>query len=327
MPVQTHANLQQMFIPVKADFKLPHWPVLTVLVCLVCFGVFMKQESDWRQFENAVERYCMKPQSRLTEIIMTRVDEFRNAQFCGEVMYYVSTSDNEAKEIKDIVSGLKPLSGFSPEDSREYVTQMLTDELRYFRSIVPDDPDHNFAYYTASWNVWHMISSSFAHGGWGHIVFNLIFFLAFAATVEALIGPVAFVAFILVNSLIIGVVDSVVSELIDGHHWTLGLSGIVMGMMGLFAYLLPRGKIRCYYWVIVIFGSVAVPGWMLAGWYIGSDIYQLFSSDDHGAVNVLAHVSGGVSGFFYGFFFLKGSRMLAASLQRDLDKKELTLGV
>ncbi|MDH3554155.1 MAG: rhomboid family intramembrane serine protease, partial [Gammaproteobacteria bacterium] len=226
-----------MFIPVKADFKLKQWPVFTVLVCLVCFGVFLKQASDWREFNLAAQRYCMKPQSHLTKMVMAKVQAIRNAESCGEVMYVLSISDDEAKEISEIVSDLKPLSGFSAEDSRTYVTQMLTDELRYFRSIVPDDPDHNLAYYTGSWNVLHMISSNFAHGDWSHIIFNLIFFFAFAATVEALVGPIAFVIFVFVNSLIIGVTDSVVSELIDGHHWTLGLSGVVMGMMGLFAYL------------------------------------------------------------------------------------------
>jgi len=315
-----------MFVPVKADFKLPHWPVLTVVVCLVCAAVFMKQQSDWSDFGLAVERYCAKSQSRLTEIIMTRVAEVRGARHCGEVMYHLNESDTTTDDIEEIVAALKPLSGYSPEDSREYVTQMLNDELRLFRSIVPDDPDSKVAYDTASWNPLHMLSASFAHGDWGHIIFNLIFFFAFATTVEALIGPAAFVAFIVISSLIIGVTDSIVSELIDGHHWTLGLSGVVMGMMGLFAYLLPRGKIRCYYWFIVIFGSVAVPGWILAVWYIGGDMLQLFSSDDHGAINVLAHVAGGISGFFYGFFFLKGPRLLAENLQKDLDKSSLRVG-
>ena len=312
-----------MFVPVKADFKLPAWPVLTVLVCVVCVGVFLKQESDWRQFSLSVERYCAKPQSHLTQMIMTRVDSMYQAEFCGEVLYHLSQSDDPDSEIANIAITLKPLSGLSPPDSREYVAQMLTDELRYFRSIVKDDPGNNYAYHTASWNAWRMILSSFAHGGWGHLIFNLIFFLAFAATVEALIGPVAFVLFIVVNSLVIGVTDSVVSSLAANHHWTLGLSGIVMGMMGLFAYLLPRGKIRCYYWLVIFVGSIAIPGWMLAVWYIGGDVFRLVSSDDHGAINVLAHVAGGVSGFLYGFLFLKGARMLAASLQRDMDKSAL----
>ncbi len=313
-----------MFLPVKADFTLPHWPVLTALVCLVCFGVFLKQESDWSDFSLSIEKYCAKPQSRLTQMIMTRVAEQQDAEFCGEVMFRLSRSEKEADDIAEIAAAIKILSGFDADDSRYYVTLMLTEELQYFRSIVKDDPGNNYAYNTASWNPWRMISSSFAHGDWGHILFNLIFFIAFAATVEALIGPVAFVLFILINSMIIGVTDSVVSMLADAHHWTLGLSGVVMGMMGLFAYLLPRGKIRCYYWIIVIFGSIAVPAWMLAAWYIGGDVYRLLASDDHGAINVLAHVAGGISGFLYGFFFLKGTRMLAASLQRDMDKSDLS---
>ena len=315
-----------MFIPVKADFKLPNFPLLTILACLLCALVFLKQQSDWKDFDLAVARYCMKPQSRLTQMVMTRIDNIREASFCGETMYHLNASEDEDKEIEDIVSGLKPLSGFDPAESREYVTHMLKEELAYFRSIVPDDPDHSYAYNTASWNPIHMLTSSFAHGGWGHIIFNLIFFFAFAATVEALIGPVAFLVFILANSLIIGFTDSIVSELVDRHHWTLGLSGVVMGMMGVFAYLLPRGKIRCYYWIIVLFGSVAVPGWILAAWYIGGDLYSLFKSDDHGAINVLAHVAGGVAGFLYGYFFLKGSRIVAQSMQGDLDKAHLRPG-
>jgi len=316
-----------MFLPIKADFRLPAWPVLTVLVCLVCLAVFLKQESDWRQFSLSVDRYCAKPQSHLTQMIMTRVEELRQADFCGEVMYHLSRSENEDAEIADIAIRIKPLSGFSPPDSREYVARMLTDELRYFRSIVRDDPGDDWAYNTASWNVWGMIQSSFAHGSWGHIIFNLIFFFAFAATVEALIGPIAFFLFIIINSLIIGVTDSVVSGLAGSHHLTLGLSGVVMGMMGLFAYLLPRGKIRCYYWLVVFFGSIAIPGWMLALWYIGGDVFRLISSDDHGAINVLAHVAGGISGFVYGFFFLKGSRLLAASMQQEMDKALLSAKV
>lgn len=308
-----------MFLPVRADFPLSRFPALTILVCLLCIGVFLKQESDWGKFENSIERYCDGDRSRINEIVMQRVAAFKDASVCGEVMYRIDNSEEPVAEIEEIVSSLKPLSGLNNEDSREYFRQILNDELRLYRSYVPDDPDSKVAYNTASWNPWYMVTASFAHGDWGHIIFNLVFFFAFATTVEILIGPAAFVIFILVNSLIIGVTDSVVSTLVDDHHWTLGLSGIVMGMMGLFAYLLPWGKIRCYYWVIVIFGSIAVPGWLLAIWYIGGDIYQLFTRDEYGGVNVLAHVAGGVTGYFYGFFFLKKARSHAAESQRKLE--------
>ena len=312
-----------MFLPVKADFKLPRFPVLTVLVCLICAAVFLKQRSDWSEFDRALASYCMKPQSHIEQMVMTRIDDLKGATMCGETMYGISTADDPDQEIDSITQSLRPLSGFSPADSREYVAQMLHRELAQFRSIVPDDPDASFAYYTGSWNPIAMLTSSFAHGGWSHIIFNLIFFVAFATTVEALMGPLGFLIFFIVTSLLIGVTDSVVSTLIDDHHWTLGLSGVVMAVMGAHAFLLPRGKVRCYYWIIVIFGSIALPAWLLALWYIGGDILQLATRDEYGGVNVLAHVTGGIGGYLYALLFLKGARRLATSLQQDLDKSAL----
>ena len=294
---------------------------MTVLVCLVCFGVFMKQQSDWSEFENAIERYCDGERSRIDLMVLQRADEFRKARMCGEVMYFIDNSDAPEQEIEEIVAALKPLSGLNADDSREYVRGILKDELRLYQRYVPADPDSKFAYNTAAWNPLKMITASFAHGDWPHIVFNLVFFFAFAASVEMIIGAAGFTLFVLVSSLIIGYTDSIVSTLLDDHHWSLGLSGVVMGMMGLFAYLLPRGRIRCYYWFIVIFGSIAVPGWILAAWYIGGDIYQLFTRDEYGGVNVLAHVTGGIAGYLYGFFFLKKARAAAGALQGNIDNQ------
>ena len=308
-----------MFLPVRADYPLARFPILTVLVCLVCFGVFLKQDSDWAEFENSIEQYCDGERSRIDTMVLQRVNALKNATMCGEVMYHIDNSGQPEAEIEEIVASLKPLSGFNADDSREYFRSILNDELRLYRRYVPEDPDAKFAYNTASWNPLKMVTASFAHADLGHIVFNLVFFFAFATSVEMIIGLPAFIVFILVNSLIIGATDSVVSTLMNDHHWTLGLSGVVMGMMGLFAFLLPRGKIRCYYWFIVIFGSIAVPGWMLAVWYIGGDIYQLFTRDEYGGVNVLAHVTGGIAGYVYGFLFLKKARAAANVLQNNID--------
>ncbi len=292
---------------------------MTVLVCAVCFGVFAKQQSDWSEFENSIGRYCDGERSRIDKMVLARVDALKKASMCGEVMYFIDNSDAPEEEIEQIVASLKPLSGLNAEDSREYIRGILNEELRLYQRYVPADPDSKCAYNTSAWNPLKMITASFAHGDWAHIVFNLVFFFAFATSVEMIIGALGFSIFIIVSSLIIGYTDSIVSTLIDDHHWSLGLSGVVMGMMGLFAYLLPRGKIRCYYWFVVIFGSIAVPGWILAAWYIGGDIYQLFTRNEYGGVNVLAHVTGGIAGYLYGFFFLKKAREAAVALQLNID--------
>ena len=311
-----------MFVPVKADFKLPRFPWLTAIVCVVCFGIFLKQVNDWQDYENAVYAFCGKDRSNITEMIFKEISS-NSPDACIEVMYGLATSGDSQAMIEQVVSEMRPLKGFGAEDSRYYVSDMLNEELRSYHIRVPEHPDEGLAYYTNTWNPLTMFASVFAHGSWSHIIFNLFFFVAFAATIEVLIGPVAYIGLFLAVSLFTGVFSSV-SALASGTHFsTLGLSGIVMGMMGLFAYLLPKGKIRCYYWFIILFGSIAIPAWALALWYIGGDIYTLFASEDHGVVNVMAHVTGGIAGYLFGIIFLQKVRADTRMMQEDADREAL----
>ena len=311
-----------MFLPVKADFALPRIPILTILVCLVCIGVFLKQQSDWRDFGMAIDRFCNTSRSHIEQIVFDRIAVSQGTDSCADIMYTIANDParEENEVIAEMATKMKPLTGFNTEDSREYVRQMLEEETRRFNTLVPPDPDEGLAYYTGSWNPVTMVTSSFAHGDWGHILFNLVFFFAFAATVEVLIGPLRYVAFVLVDSWFIGLTGSIAAAATAQHYWTLGLSGVVMGMMGLFAYLLPRGKIKCYYFFIIIFGSVAIPGWMLTAWYLGGDIVTLLTNDDYGRVNVLAHVMGGVGGYLFGLLFLREVRKDAEHAQDALER-------
>ncbi len=308
-----------MFLPIKADFALPRFPILTILVCLICGSVFFKQISDWNEFEVAINKYCELDRSRIEDMVFSRIAELEEYGHCAEMMYTIASAQDGDAIVEEIVMEARPLVGFNRDDGREYIRQMLNQELREYRSIVPPDPDEGLAYYTESWNPWYMLTSAFAHGDWGHIIFNLVFFVAFAGTVEALIGPLAFVGAIVSISLFTGVFSSVSAYASGNHYWTLGLSGVVMGMMGLYTYLLPRGKIRCWYFFIILFGSVAVPAWVLTLWYVGGDIFALFAYDDHGVVNVMAHVTGGMAGFLFGIVFSRKAKERAKELQADLD--------
>lgn len=312
-----------MFLPVKADFRLPRFPYLTVLVCIICAAVFLKQESDWRQFGMAMERYCSASRSHIESIVFERIAAAQGTDECAGIMYSITNDParDAAEVIEQLARNIRPLTGFNASDSSKYVTQILEDEVRRYNRLVPRDPDAGLAYYTGSWNPWTMLTSSFAHGGWGHIAFNLFFFFAFAAAVEVLIGSLWFTAFVVIESWFIGVTGSLAASATGEHYWTLGLSGVVMGVMGLFAYLMPKGRIRCYYFFIVIFGSIAIPAWILAAWYIGGDVVRLLTNDDHGVVNVMAHVMGGVGGYLFGLAFLRKIRENARDIQYSLDRQ------
>lgn len=249
------------------------------------------------------------------EMVMARIAGPDSDAPCIDVLVEIDTSRDPASTIQKMAEQMRPLRGLSVEDSRSYVLDKLTDQFRLYQIRVPTYPDNDFAYHTGSWNPIAMVTSSFTHGSWSHIIFNLIFFFAFATIVEVLVGSFTFVMVIVAISIFSGAFSSMAAGLIGSHYSTLGLSGVVMGMIGLNAFLLPHGTIRCYYWLIVIFGSVAVPAWALAIWYIGWDVYNLFANVDNGMVDVMAHVTGGAAGYLYGVAFLRATRREIAAMR------------
>ena len=95
---------------------------------------------------------------------------------------------------------------------------------------------------------------------------------------------------------------------------TLGLSGVVMGMMGLFVYFLPKTKIKMIFFIIVFFKRFMVPAWILVGIYFGLDVYTLLDSG-MGGVNLIAHISGAAIGFFMGYFLFKSKKQFLKEQQ------------
>jgi membrane associated rhomboid family serine protease len=314
-----------LFLPLKPNFPLRRLPWLTMLVCVVCLAIFGKQQIDRDEYAQAIYAHCDEQRSHIKVMVLNRIaPDSENA--CVTIVHGIALSVDEESAIQEIVSGIRPITGFDAEETRVYVSNMLADEMYRYHLRVPEDPDAWVAYETSSWNPVQMFMSAFGHADWAHVIFNVIFFAAFAAAVEVMLGTVMFIISFVSISVVTGIFSSL-SGMISGQHFTtLGLSGVVMGMIGLFAYLLPRGQMLCGYWFLVFIGKIAVPVWALALYFIGGDIYQLLTSDDHGMVNVLAHVTGGVGGFLFGLAFLKKKRWEMSILQAELAREKLRPG-
>ena len=168
----------------------------------------------------------------------------------------------------------------------------------------------SLVYYPQSWNPLTMLTSALAHGSWAHLLGNLVFFMAFAPALELLVGSqLRYLSIMLFISFVVGISYSV-SILISNVQPlpTLGLSGVVMGMIGLSAYLMPKARIKVFVWLIVFWKIFYVPAWILAAIYIGLDTWEMFSATNYHGINVVAHVAGGCAGYAYGFLWLKDRR-------------------
>ena len=181
-------------------------------------------------------------------------------------------------------------------------------------------------YYPDSWNPVNMISASLAHADFWHLFGNIVFFMAFAPALEILIGNwLRYVGIMLFIALAVGVGYST-SVVIGGSAPipTLGFSGVVMGMIGLSAYLMPRARIRVFCWFILAWKTFYVPAWILAVVYIGLDAWTLFTASDHGGINLVAHVVGGLAGYAYGALWLEDRREeTSAELAEEIESMRI----
>jgi membrane associated rhomboid family serine protease len=281
---------------------------------------------DRDEYADAIYAHCDQQRSHIKEMIFKRIaPESENP--CVTIVHGIALAPDEQLAIDELLADMRPVTGFDASETREYVGDMLRDEVTRYHARVPEDPDAWVAYETSSWNPLQMFMSAFGHADWPHVIFNVIFFAAFAAAVEIMVGPLIFIVMFATISIVTGVFSSLSAIAAGQHFTTLGLSGVVMGMIGVFAYLLPRGQMLCGYWFLVFIGKIAVPVWALALYFIGGDIYQLVTSDDHGMVNVLAHVTGGVGGFLFGMAFLQKIRWEMGVMQAEIARDKLRPGI
>jgi len=105
--------------------------------------------------------------------------------------------------------------------------------------IVPDDL-----------HVISLLTSMFLHGGWLHLLGNMLFLWVFGRNLEDLIGGSRFLVFYIVCGLAAGVVQVLANPY--SRLPTIGASGAIAGVMGAYLVLYPRVRIKTLVLLIII---------------------------------------------------------------------------
>jgi len=294
-----------LFFPFRVDLNFNRIPLLTILICVVCLFVFIKQEASFDEMQKAANAYCQKDHERMFWLVIEKVYGERDSEACSRIFYHIHSNKYPEKRINELVEQSDKFSSRSEVSSRVIIHGMLEEKYREFRLTgVNKDLTTQLMYEPHSYNLLNMITAAFAHGSWDHLLGNLFFFFAFAASIEMILGMLRYV--VIVASLAIGTHLSYSLAMVNINDAlpTLGLSGVVMGMIGVFVFLMPKINIRCFLWFFVLFRIVKVPAWLLAAWYVSWDLYALYFSEDQSAINFIAHISGATIGFGLGLLFL-----------------------
>ena len=149
-----------------------------------------------------------------------------------------------------------------------------------------------------------ILTSAFMHGGWLHIIGNMVFLWAFAPPMEEAMGPVKFLIFYL-----LGAIAAAAAHIYGDQSSTIpivGASGAVAAVMGAFLVTYPRDSIR----TLVLTPAVRViyiPAIILIGLWIILQVVSVSTEPQQanaGGVAYLAHIGGAAFGIITGRLFI-----------------------
>ncbi len=161
-----------------------------------------------------------------------------------------------------------------------------------------------------------LLTSMFLHGGWLHLVGNMLFLWVFSNNIEAVLGSLPFLGFYLAGGLAASLaqVGSDPASAIP----SVGASGAIAAILGAYIVLFPSSRVRLLIFTGFSMGVTRVSALVFLGLWA---VMQLFSgvaslgvpTAETGGVAVWAHVGGFAFGLLAGWL-LQGRvrRRLAA---------------
>ena len=144
------------------------------------------------------------------------------------------------------------------------------------------------------------LTSMFMHGGWLHIIGNMLYLWIFGNNVEDALGKVRFLAFYLLAGIAATALQTVVT-LAAGTDMAaavpnLGASGAVSGVLGAYLVVLPNAKVLTlvFYFLLEVPAFLFLGAWFLFQLWEGG--FSLTQPEVGGGVAFFAHVGGFVFG-------------------------------
>jgi membrane associated rhomboid family serine protease len=143
-----------------------------------------------------------------------------------------------------------------------------------------------------------VLRSTFLHGGWGHILGNMLYLYLFGDNIEDRLGKVLFLALYFIS----GYAAAAAQTLVDPNSGVpmIGASGAIAGVLGSYLVLFPTVKVRG----IIPLGFIPIftelPAFIVLGlWFVlqlFTGVASIGAPITEGGVAFFAHIGGFVAG-------------------------------
>jgi membrane associated rhomboid family serine protease len=134
-----------------------------------------------------------------------------------------------------------------------------------------------------------LVTSNFLHGGFGHLLGNMLFLFIFGDDIEEVLGPLRFLAFYFLSAIASDLAYAAANP--QSLMPTIGASGAIAGVLAAYLLLRPCAK------VLIAVGWIPIrlrAYWVLGAWIL-LQVYHLLDKPGE-EIAYMAHVGGFIAG-------------------------------
>jgi membrane associated rhomboid family serine protease len=155
--------------------------------------------------------------------------------------------------------------------------------------------------------VWMtLFTSIFMHGSLMHLLGNMLYLWIFGDNVEEVLGHARYLVVYLACGLAASIAHIALAR--DSLIPTLGASGAIAGVMGMYIVWFPHNQVRVLLFRMITWmpALVVIGMWILMQLVLGAG--ELSNMGKSGGVAYAAHVGGAVAGLIFGFVYKDRAR-------------------
>jgi membrane associated rhomboid family serine protease len=158
--------------------------------------------------------------------------------------------------------------------------------------------------------VWvTLVTSQFLHGGWAHIVGNMLYLWVFGDNIEEILGSFTYLFFYLAS----GIAAAMTHVIVEGPSPipTIGASGAIAGVLGAYLLLYPTKSVSILIPLFFFFWTIDLPALVVIGWWFVQQFFYgvaALSSTAASGIAYWAHIGGFGAGLILILPFLGRAR-------------------
>ncbi len=186
----------------------------------------------------------------------------------------------------------------------------LASQLIYQYAVIPFEfkVGHNLSFSPGPLPFFlSIITALFLHGGWLHVIGNMLYLWIFGDNVEDRMGPFRFLLFYFFCGIVATLAQIYAHP--DSEIPALGASGAIAGVLAAYLRLFPKARVAVLVPIFYFLRSVVLPAWAVLGVWFLLQIVEVQVTGAHanasGGIAYFAHMGGFIAGLLLTPLFLK----------------------